>query len=195
MSATMTMPATSPLISGCLKPWCVASYGCTRPHAAGDVRLHQGRFSTIAAVHGYNVDLYPIEFDNPDGTACSGPLVGLTMSTKNQICVEMSVATALQFSESLAAFAAGEVPVGSTASFHGKGCDEEPLDAAVTIERLDDVVFEYGSAGPRYMSFGAVKVVLRDPDQCEAEDQAGLSAPDAAALARYVAAVAVEVTR
>jgi hypothetical protein len=191
MTATLLERPT--LTAGCSKRWCLASCGCAQDdNHSDDLKLHKGRPSSIHAFGGATVDAEPTEFTEQDGTTTySGPLVTVNVDDCD---VDLSVAHALDFAATLATYAAGDVAVGSEITFYGTCTPGELSDAALTLRRLEDETLEYGDGAPRYMTFGVVELVATNPDGNPTKCSASTDAPSAAGFARYVAAVAVEVS-
>ncbi len=182
------------LLGNCYKTWCLGAYGCTKEDP-GSLRLHEGRSSSVRGTFDATLWVSPLEFDEQDGTPYSGPLIQITVDENARNVVELTPDAACDFAAALAEFAAGHVPVGETASFAGSCTADKPAGTTLTLRRLDDVTFEYGDVGPRYMTFGAVELAFNCPDDDPIHASIGLDAPTAAAFARFVTAVACEVTQ
>lgn len=185
MTATLTV-LPPPLIGSCPKRWCIESDGCmttTNPHNGF---FHYGRYSTVTDNFRRELNVVPSEYVDEENVE-SAPHVEVSLS--DDITIDLSTETAWAFSATLAAFAAGKVPVGEEVSFA-----DQYGDASLTLKRLSDEVFEYGNGAPRYMSFGAVELVFDAQREHVANSKAGLSGPDAEQFARFVAGVVREVS-
>jgi len=190
---TTTHVPVSGIVTECSRAWCLATYNCTG-NKAGSSRLHEGRRSSFSgAFRGRGIDVYPIEFDAPY-IVQPRPLVALDISTNGQGAIELEPAVAVRLAEAVASYAAEQVEVGDSVTFEGSDEYGDPTGISISVTRLSDVVFEYGSGAPRYSSFGAVEIAISGKGIGK-PDVIGVDSAIAAQLSRSVAAVAREVTR
>jgi hypothetical protein len=196
VTATLTRPMTS-LIGGCPKIWCLDSNACSQDEP-GSLRYHEGRTSSAWAygTPATTVDVTPLQFDEQDWTTYSGPMVTISIDGPDNISVDFGAEQAVEFSNTLARFAAGDVEIGAAVTFTPLRNNGDRLDGTLRLCRLDDFEFSWGDRADQSCSLSVVEIRIINPDNFDpGEVTTAIHGPDAAGFARYVVAAAVEVSQ
>lgn len=196
MTAALIQPMTS-LIGGCRKIWCLNSNACS--HDENDVlRYHQGRTSSAWAygTPATTVDVTPVQFDEQDWTTYSGPMVTIGIDGPEDINIDLGAQQAIEFSNTLASFAAGDVEIGTEVTFTPRRDNGTEMDGTLRLRRAANFTHTWGAGGKWSTTYTVTEIRIINPDNFALGEVAtAVHGPDAAVFARYVAAAAVEVSR
>lgn len=176
------------LLGGCRYTWCLASNCIDSDGHPKDVVIHEGRRSETN-----DLMVTPMQFDHFDGTPYSGPRIQFNGCPYGRVVAEITLDCAREAAGALARFAAGEIPVGSTARFVEAPTADGAGGASITITRDPDETWSYGRAGTR--TYTAVRITVDNPYEDEDAQDFEFSGPDAATMAREIFAMTQEMSR
>ncbi len=176
---TSTLLERPVVTSGCPLPWCMSACGCDHNDGAENGYLHYGRPSSVETYDGDDLTVAPFQFNNSDETTGPRVEVGANADGRHQVSLQSDQGFDLAAAIHLAA--AGQLT--QDLEFRNDS------DQVATVH-----------AGNRLVQLGRfshclVRLSFIDPNDGGQPVTVEVLSTTAAQYARYVRAVAAEVTR